>query len=174
MDKPSFVGALPRVAEALSEMSGLGSLAANYGVAVLDQDLPLTGKEHVFQVQDMAKEWDFSVLVLDDDPTFLKIAEQYARRIEVRTMLCADLEEAKNQLRYQQPDAVIADFQIEEGSFVLDHMHIFGNTPLVLTSRKTSWIPEELPDNVRLFIAKKYGIQRIMNDAIKLAGWKRV
>ena len=109
-----------------------------------------------------------TVLILDDDPVFRKIADRHARKSNIRTILCTSFDDLEFQMSIIKPDVAILDYQIDIETTSVDHAYLLGNVPVLLTSRRSNWIPEQLPRNFRTFVPKKYGAEKIVREAIRL------
>jgi len=109
-----------------------------------------------------------TLLILDDDPLFLRITEKYAKKRDLRVLACSSIDDVKRFLRVFQPDAAILDFQISPTHTIMDEVELFDEIPVLLTSRRTNWIPTRLPDNFAGFIPKRFGAEQIVREAIKI------
>ena len=115
------------------------------------------------------------ILLLDDDPTYCKLVERYGARSRVPVTTCGDVSEFLKVFKELKPDVAIIDFHLDEGLNGLDIARHLGSTPVLLVSRKASWLLEKgsWGSNIKSFVHKKYGVPKLLDTALDLARYSQ-
>ncbi len=119
---------------------------------------------------DLSKAERVNIILLDDDPTFGEVIKRYAKKYNISLEVKQTVSSFAEALSNTKYDVVILDYYLDEytGTAVAQAIH---DLPIVLISRKSQWQKQttELPTEIRRFIHKKYGADKILSEAISLA-----
>jgi DNA-binding NtrC family response regulator len=114
---------------------------------------------------------EIKIMLMDDDPTYRKIVERFCEKRNISLIMCKNFKELKEKWVSDRPTFVIIDFDLDENLTGPDVAKLMGWTPVMLISRKISWIPPQYAwsKNIVEFFHKKYGVSKMIDRAIELA-----
>lgn len=112
-----------------------------------------------------------SIVVLDDDPTFIKTLVKFSRRRNVDICTCETFGELVQKLKTDRPDVLIVDYNLEENLKGTDVAHLTNNIPILLVSGKSQWTVhhQKLHSSIKDFLHKKYGATKVIDEALHIA-----
>jgi DNA-binding response OmpR family regulator len=115
------------------------------------------------------------ILLLDDDPTYCKLVERFGAQRSIPVTACGDATEFLKTFQDIKPDVAIIDFHLDEGLNGLEIARRIGSTPVLLISRKASWLLEKgsWGSNIKSFVHKKYGVPKLLDTALDLARYSQ-
>ncbi len=112
------------------------------------------------------------LLVVDDDPLFLRMVHRAADREHIAVTECGSLGEVEAVAMPGVFDVAIVDYYLDgissnlKGPGIADRL---GSTPTILVSQRQESICEgdPWPDNVRFYLNKEVGTQTLIDTALK-------
>ena len=114
------------------------------------------------------------LLLIDDDPIFRAMVEKRAAQRGIHVTGCRSLKELKPMIVQRLFDAAIVDYFLDDLSERLkgtDVAQALEGTPIILTSATNAVVDFNDPwaASVRKFVGKKDGIDRLLDEALKLS-----
>lgn len=112
----------------------------------------------------------FSVIVVDDDPTLLAVAERTAQMQGIAVTTCGSLSELDVLAMPGVFDVAVVDYYLDGMAHSLQGAQIakwFGTTPVVFMSSDGALLKSTAgwPQNVKAFVQKHEGMLRIFRKA---------
>lgn len=122
---------------------------------------------------EMEESRSMRILVLDDDPMFLKMIQRMGEKHGVHITTCRSSREFSTKEELAKFDVAVIDYQLSDGSIGTDVAQRMGKLPVVMISQSSHWTREHnvWPMSVRAFVHKRYGLEKIFNTAVDI-GWK--
>ena len=124
----------------------------------------------------LVREARFHAIVLEDDPTYLRILERFAEKRNIQITSCQTFGEFKKKWKSSSPDVALIDFNLGGDLNGSEVARLLGKTPVVLMSRSRPIVQrnKSWSDNIKVFLDKSVGVSELLDAAAEFAYEKGV
>ena len=109
------------------------------------------------------------MIVLDDDPTFTKVMERHAKRMDIEIVCENVVSRFVDRLAAEKFDIVVMDYYLD-AYLGTEIARAIPHLPVILVSSKSDVLRSDqgIGVGVNKFVHKKFGAKRILEEALAL------